>query len=74
MTAADSQPDPMLAVDAAAAYLGLTGVVKHPAHAVRALARKRRLRSAKIAGKVMFRQSWLDAYIAANTREPVVQD
>jgi hypothetical protein len=65
------QSDPFLDAKAAAEYLGLTAVVRHPGQAVRALARKRRLRSAKLAGKVMFRLSWLDEYIDSNTREPV---
>ena len=65
-------PDPLYSATAAAEYLGLVGVVKHPAQAVRALCRKRRLRSTIVAGKVMVRQSWLEAYITENTRRAAV--
>ena len=65
--------DPLLDVDAAAVYLGLFGVVKHPAQAVRTLARKRRLQSTRIAGKIMIRRSWLEAYVAAGVRVAVVR-
>lgn len=61
-------PDPLLDANAAAAYLGLVGVVKHPAQAVRALCRKRRVQSTKVAGKVMVRRSWLEQYIKENAR------
>lgn len=61
--------DPLYDASGAAEYLGLKDVVKHPEQAVRTLCRKRRIRSTKVAGKVMVRQSWLEAYIAENTRE-----
>ena len=61
-------PDPLLDATAAATYLGLIGVVKHPAQAVRSLCRKRRIRSTKVAGKVMVRRSWLEEYISENAR------
>ena len=65
-----SNPDPLYDAKGAAEYLGLTKTgIKHPEQAVRTLARKRRLRSTKIADKVMFRRSWLEAYIVANARE-----
>jgi hypothetical protein len=63
--------DPLLDAKAAASYLGLVGVVRHPEQSVRALARKRKLRSTKVAGKIMFRRSWLDVYIEANTVEAI---
>ena len=62
-------PDPLVDARAAAVYLGLVGVVKHPAQAVRSLCRKRRLRSTRVAGKVMIRRSWLEEYIESNLRE-----
>ena len=61
--AACGNSDPLFDAAKAAEYLGLAGVVKHPGQAVRALARKRRLRSTRIAGKVMIRRSWLETYI-----------
>lgn len=61
-------PDPLLSARAAARYLGLIGVVKHPEQAVRSLCRKRRLRSTRVAGKVMVRRSWLEAYLEQNAR------
>ena len=61
--------DPLFDASGAAEYLGLVGVVKHPEQAVRTLCRKRRIRSTKIAGKIMVRRSWLEAYIAENVRE-----
>ncbi|GMU22573.1 MAG: hypothetical protein AMXMBFR13_26580 [Phycisphaerae bacterium] len=64
----DVNHDPLYGAEAAAAYLGLVGVVKHPAHAVRTLCRKRRLQCTRVAGKVMIRRSWLEAYIAENSR------
>ncbi|HOW74105.1 MAG TPA: hypothetical protein PKY77_26165 [Phycisphaerae bacterium] len=67
-------PDPLLDAVAAAAYLGLVGVVKHPAQAVRALCRKRRIQSTKVAGKVMVRRSWLEQYINENARTVYGQD
>lgn len=63
-----SNPDPLLNAHAAAEYLGLTGVVKHPDQAVRTMARKRQIRSVKVAGKIMFRASWLETYITEHTR------
>jgi hypothetical protein len=63
--------DPMMNALEAARYLGLVGTVKYPQQATRALARRRRVRSTKVCGKVMFRRSWLDAYIEGNVREPV---
>ena len=60
-------PDPFLDAKQAAKYLGLTGVVKHPAQAVRTLCRKRRIASTRVAGKVMVRRSWLEKYIQENT-------
>ncbi len=59
--------DPLYDAKGAAAYLGLVGVVKHPEQAVRSLCRKRRIRSTRVAGKVMIRKSWLEAYIGGNT-------
>ena len=67
-------PDPLLDAVAAATYLGLIGVVKHPAQAVRSLCRKRRIRSTKVAGKVMVRRSWLEQYITENARNMYGQD
>ena len=61
--------DPLYDASGAAAYLGLIGIVKHPEQAVRSLCRKRRIRSTRVAGKVMIRRSWLEAYIAENVRE-----
>ena len=61
--------DPLYDATAAAEYLGLVGVVKHPEQAVRALCRKHHLRSTRVCGKVMTRRSWLEAYIATNARE-----
>ncbi len=61
--------DPLYDASGAAEYLGLVGAVKHPGQAVRSLCRKRHIRSTKVAGKVMVRQSWLEAYINANVRE-----
>lgn len=58
--------DPLFDAGAAARYLGLEGVVRHPAQAVRSLCRKRKLRSTKVCGKVMVRRSWLEEYIATN--------
>ncbi|MFH0980922.1 MAG: hypothetical protein V2A79_05215 [Planctomycetota bacterium] len=63
--------DPLLDAKGAAAYLGLAGVVKHPAQCVRSLFRKRRIRCTTVAGRLMARRSWLDAYLEANTREAV---
>ena len=60
--------DPLFDAKAAGRYLGLTGVVKHPEQAVRSLARKRRIRATVVAGHLMFRQSWLETYLAENTR------
>lgn len=59
--------DPLFDAKSAAEYLGLVGVVKHPDQAVRALCRKLRLRSTRVAGKVMVRRSWLETYIQENT-------
>ena len=70
MTNDSENPDPLFDARAAAAYLGLVGVVKHPAQAVWALCRKRRLRSTRVAGKVMIRKCWLEAYIRQSEREP----
>ena len=66
-----ANPDPLLDARAAAAYLGLTGMVKHPEQAVRSLCRKRRLTHAKVCGKIMVRQSELDHYVRENTIERV---
>ena len=63
--------DPLYDAKAAAEYLGLAGVVKHPEQAVRALCRKRHLRSTRVSGKVMVRRSWLESYIAQHAREAV---
>ena len=63
--------DPLTDVRGAASYLGLVGVVKHPEQSVRSLARKRRIKSTRIADKIMFRKSWLDKYIEQNTRDSV---
>ena len=63
--------DPLYSAKAAAVYLGLVGVVKHPEQAVRSLCRKRHIRSTRVSGKVMIRQSWLESYIAGNAREAV---
>ena len=63
--------DPLYDAKAAAEYLGLAGVVKHPEQAVRALCRKRRIQSTKVAGKVMVRESWLESYITQHGREAV---
>lgn len=63
--------DPLFDAQAAAEYLGLAGVVKHPAQAVRNLARKRKLQSTRIADKLFFRRSWLEQYITQNTRQVV---
>ena len=72
MIDAANNPDPLLDTRAASTYLGLTGVVRQPAQAVRALCRKRRIKSTIVAGKIMIRQSWLEAYIRANVREASV--
>ena len=69
MSELSNNSDPLFDAVRAARYLGLDGVVNHPAQAVRSLARKRKIRSTKVAGKIMIRQSWLEAYIQANTRE-----
>ena len=61
--------DPLFDAKGAAEYLGLVGVVKHPEQAVRSLCRKRRIRSTRVAGKVMIRKSWLENYIGENVRE-----
>ena len=61
--------DPFLSVDQTAEYLGLPAVVKHPAQAVRALIRKRRLQAARISDRWMIRQSWLERYISEHTHE-----
>ena len=61
--------DLLYSARAAATYLGLVGVVKHPAQAVRSLCRKRKLRSTRVADKVMIRQSWLEEYIVGHTRD-----
>ena len=66
--AADNS-DPLYDAGAAAKYLGLDLLVKHPQQAVRTLCRKRQIRSTRIAGKVMVRKSWLESYIAENLRE-----
>lgn len=58
--------DPFLTVAKAAEYLGLDDAVKHPAQAVRALIRKRRLRAARVSDRWMVRHSWLEAYITTN--------
>ena len=63
--------DPLFDALGAARYLGLCGVVKHPGQAVRSLCRKRRIRSTKVAGKVMIRRSWLESYIAENAVDAV---
>lgn len=65
----ECNPDPFYDANGAARYLGLVGVVRHPAQAIRALCRKRRIRSTKVAGKVMIRRSWLEKYIANNARD-----
>jgi len=59
-------PDPLLSATDAARYLGLVGVVKHPGQTVRNLIRKRQLRGSVVAGKIMTRVSWLEAYICGN--------
>ena len=64
--------DPLFDAKGAAAYLGLVGIVKHPEQAVRSLCRKRHIRSTRVAGKVMIRRSWLEAYIGGNIREAPV--
>jgi len=63
-------PDPFLAVGAAARWLGLDAMVRNPEQAIRTLARKRRLRSTRIAGKLAFRVSWLEEYANRQLREP----
>ena len=65
-------PDPLFTARGAAGYLGLVGVVKHPEQAVRSLCRKRRLRSTRVAGKVMIRRSWLEAYLEQNAQPAAV--
>ena len=69
MTEQGNNSDPLFSAVGAADYLGLPGVVKHPAQAVRALCRKKHLRSTKVAGKVMIRQSWLESYIGNHSTE-----
>ena len=64
-------PDPLYDAVGAARYLGLVGVHKHPAQAVRALCRKRRLRSTMVGGRIMIRRSWLEEYLGRSVREPV---
>lgn len=64
-----NNPDPFLSVDQTAEYLGLPSVVKHPAQAVRALIRKRRLQAARISDRWMIRRSWIEAYISENIHE-----
>lgn len=58
--------DPFFTATGAALYLGLTNAVKHPAQAMRGLARKKKIKSTRIAGKLMFRKSWLEEFIKAN--------
>ena len=69
MTGDPPNLDPLLDANAAAEYLGLIGVVKHPQQAVRALCRKRRMKSTIIAGKIMIRRSWLESYIQKGVRD-----
>lgn len=64
--ASESNPDPLYDARKAAEYLGLTGVVKDPSQSVRALCRKRKLRSTRVCGKVMIRRSWLEEYLVQN--------
>ncbi len=66
--------DPLYDAAGAAAYLGLEGVVKHPAQAVRSLCRKRRLPCTLVAARLMIRRSWLEAYLEQNTRPVAVQE
>lgn len=67
-------PDPLFDAKRTAAYLGLVGVVKHPAQSVRAMFRTMKLRSTVVAGKKMARRSWLEGYISRNTREVPTMD
>ena len=62
--------DPFYGADGAAEYLGLT-MLKHPAQAVRALIRKRRLRATRISDRWLIRRSWLEEFVAANIHEVV---
>jgi len=63
--------DPLLDASAAADYLGVSKTVRHPEQLVRALARKRRLTHTRVGGFLMFKKSWLDAYLVARTVEAV---
>ena len=69
MINAPNNPDPLLDARAASTYLGLASVVRHPEQAVRALCRKRRMKSTIIAGKIMIRRSWLESYIQKGVRD-----
>lgn len=66
---ANKNLDPLLDAEAAARYLGLNGVMKHPAQAVRALCRKRRITHTLVGRRIMMRQSSLDEYLQENKRE-----
>lgn len=68
-TGSEANADPLFDAKGAAAYLGLVGTVKHPEQAVRTMCRNRRIRSTKVAGKIMVRRSWLETYIAEHVRD-----
>lgn len=59
--------DPLFDAEQAARYLGLADVVKHPAQAMRRLARLKRIAHTWVGGRLMFRRSWLEAFVRANT-------
>ena len=62
--------DPLFDAVAAATYLGLADVVKHPGQAVRALCRKGRLRYVRLGDRIMVRRSWLEEFIEAHSFGP----
>lgn len=70
MTNVIANPDPFLSAKAAARYLGLDATVKWPEQSMRALARKGRIQSSRMAGKLMFRVSWLEAFVQASKTNP----
>jgi len=73
MTCLTVNDDPLYDAEGAANYLGLVSVLRNPAQAVRALARKKKLRSTIIGGRYMFRRSWLEAYIERNPRSSSIE-
>jgi excisionase family DNA binding protein len=60
------QQDPLLDVEAAGAYLGRN------VRFMRQMVAERKIEFVKVGGLLRFRRSVLDAYLAENTRRPVV--